>query len=153
MSKQNKTKGIQDKKTGQMNGSEKNNTPEEILEAFHAYMEVTKANPKIKQVPNTKTNSIITLEMEVPFTKTGFIIYLAKKGITKNGREILYNRDNRYSEFKEVIDYIDLVTYDDQLSGAIAGVFNNNVVIRNLGLSDKQEVKSEEKIVVDFNED
>lgn len=148
-----KTKGIQDPTTGRMTGSEKNITPEELLKAFEDYEIHVKKNPKIKEYPNTKTDSIIRLNMEVPLTKTGFMVYLHKNKITGNSRDILYNRDGRYQEFKEVNEYIDSVTYDDQLSGAIAGVYSHNVVIRNLGLTDKQEVKTEQKIEIDFGED
>lgn len=150
MATKNKTKGIRDPKTGQMRGSEKNITPTELLEAFEAYQLHCKKNPKIKEVPNTKNNSVIRLNMEVPLSKIGFEVYLIKKGITRNGKEILYNRDNRYAEFNEVNEYIDSVTYDDQLSGAMANVFNPIIVARKLGLTDKQEVTTEEKVKISF---
>lgn len=150
MATKNKTKPFRDPKTGQCKGSEKNITPKQLLEAFEAYEIHVKANPKTKEVPNTKTDSVIRLKMEVPLTKIGFQVFLTKNGITGNGRDILYNRDNRYPEFNEVNEYIDSVCYDDCLSGAMANVFNHNIVARKLGLTDKQEVKTDQKIEIDF---
>tara|TARA_R110002051_G_C8659563_1_gene488824 strand:+ start:33 stop:491 length:459 start_codon:yes stop_codon:yes gene_type:complete len=147
-----KTKPIRDPKTGRMLGSEKNTTPEELLKHFEAYVKFVKKNPKIKEVPNTKTDSIIRLRMEIPATKTGFMVYLQKNKITGNSREILYNRDGRYPDFEEVNAYIDAVCYDDCLNGAMAGVFNHNIVARKLGLTDKQEIKTEGEIKIDFND-
>lgn len=144
------TKGVQDPKTGIMNGSEKNVTPEQILQAFEDYKIHCKKNPKIVEVPNTKTDSVIKLKKEIPLTKKGFILYLRQFGITKNGLEIVFNRDGRYDEFLDVMEYVDLSTTDDQFSGGMAGVFNNNLTYRMLGLTDKQEVKSDETVKITF---
>ncbi|QLG46044.1 hypothetical protein [Costertonia aggregata] len=147
-----KTKPIRDKETGRWLGSEKGITPEEFLQAFEDYKVWAKQNPKIKQVPNTKTHSVINLEMEIPLTKTGFVLYLRREGITGSGSDILCNRDGRFEEFVEVNQYIDDSTFDDQFTGGMVGVFNHSLTARKLGLSDRQEVKTQGKIEIDFND-
>lgn len=140
-------------KTEKGHGSEKEITPLGLLKAFEDYSEHVKANPKIQEVPNTKTNSVIQIKKEIPLTKTGFILYLRNEGITGNGNEILYNRDNRYDEFAKVNQFIDDTCYHDCLVGGMAGVFNHSLVARKLGLSEKQEIKQEQKVQIDWNED
>ncbi|MFS4469123.1 hypothetical protein [Maribacter sp. 2210JD10-5] len=147
------TKPKRDEKTGRWLGSEKGITPDELLQAFEDYKIWAKQNPKIKQVPNTKTDSVINLEMEIPLTKTGFILYLRREGITGSGTDILFNRDGRFEDFVEVNQYIDDSTFDDQFTGGMAGVFNHSLTARKLGLTDKQEVKTEEKIKIKFGGD
>ncbi|HDZ14374.1 hypothetical protein LCGC14_1064300 [marine sediment metagenome] len=145
-----KTKVIRDKKTGRILGSEKGITPDELMQAFEDYCIYVKANPKFKEVPNTKTDSVIRLKMEVPITKSGFMAYCMKNKICGNIGDIIYNRDERYNEFKDVSIYVDVISEADCFDGATAGIFNHAIVIRKLGLADKQEVKNEEEVKITF---
>ena len=51
------------------------------------------------------------------------------------------NKDDRYSGYADIIHVIDREIYEDKITGAVAGVFNANIIARDLGLAEKQEIK------------
>ena len=147
-----KTKIIRDPKTGRIQGTEKGITPEELKKAFKRYKTYTKKNPKIKEVPNTKTNGVIQLALEVPLTQTGFFVFCRMKKISGAVNDIMQNRDGRYEEFLEVAQMIDDECFSDCLTLGFVGLANNNLVSRKLHLAEKVENKTETTIEIDWND-
>ena len=127
-------------------------TPEEMYQHFLDYKKYCKDNPKRVEVYNQKFDKTNHISKEVPLTLNGFDIYMSKNGIIGSVDDYLYNRGGRYDEFVEIMEQIGKEIWDEQYSGAAAGVYNHAIVIRKLGLADKQEVKTEQKIEIDFND-
>ena len=69
-----------------------------------------------------------------PMTQNGLCVFL---GIS----EQTYRNYREKDEFFEVCSTIDSIMFEQKFSGASVGLFNANIIARDLGLSDKQEVK------------
>jgi len=105
-------------------------TPEDMYQHFLDYKEYCKSNPKEVEVYNQKFDKTNIIRKEVPLTLNGFDIYMSKKGILGRVDDYLYNRDGRYEQFQEVMEIIGKEIWDEQYSGAVAGVYNLAIVIR-----------------------
>lgn len=51
-----------------------------------------------------------------------------------------YKTNPEYKDFSHVITRIDKIIYNQKFTGAAAGFFNPNIIARDLGLSDKQNI-------------
>ena len=51
-----------------------------------------------------------------------------------------YKTDPKYQDFLQVIGHIEKIIYSQKFTGAAAGLLNANIIARDLGLSDKQEL-------------
>jgi len=69
-----------------------------------------------------------------PFTIAGLNTFLDISKTTL----LLYKKDEKYTS---TIERIESIIYDQKFTGATVGLFNSNIIARDLGLTDKQEVK------------
>lgn len=94
---------------------------------------------------------IVEVTTTRPFSWTSFELFLLYKGIRSNVFAIKNNDGDRYPEFKEVIRRIDNVIYEQKFDGAAIGGYNPQLIIRDLGLSEKVDanVKAEQPLFVD----
>lgn len=97
-------------------------------------------------------NPVISLETQRPYTWTGLESYLfEQRHVILDLEDYRYNRDGRYSEYGGIIRAIDRIIFTQKFEGAAAGIFNANIIARDLGLVDKSEQKNKvevtEKIV------
>jgi hypothetical protein len=53
-----------------------------------------------------------------------------------------YKTNPNYKDFSQVITRIGKVIYTNKFEGASAGVFNHNIIARDLGLKDQTENKN-----------
>lgn len=91
-----------------------------------------------------KAGDIVKLKNGRPYTWAGFAVYLRNNEIISSIDHYRLNRDGKYRHFQEVMKAIGDVIYDNKFSGAAVGVFNANLIARDLGLVDKvQEVVPE----------
>lgn len=79
-------------------------------------------------------------ECETPYTKTGLCLYLDCDWRTLNALKKDPNED-----FLRVITRIEDIIYTQKIEGASVGAFNANIVARELGLADKQDLTSKGK--------
>ena len=90
-------------------------------------------------------------ECKVPkmraYTQTGLCLYLGLHGgYFKELRErVQKKKDPLSKEFAEVIAQIEAVIFTQKFEGAAAGFLNANLITRDLGLADKQQVESNNK--------
>ena len=80
-----------------------------------------------------------------PMTQAGLCIFLGVGVSTWHD----YKKKPAYSE---VIKDIESVMFEQKFSGAAIGLFNANIISRELGLADKQEVKMENGSVTPWSE-
>lgn len=115
-------------------------TPELLYKHFEDYKQYCKDNPKQENFYNSKEGRQVSVDREIPLTWNGFEIYLRKNNIIGHLEDYRYNTDGRYDEYMGIIRAIDQEIYEDKFTGATAGVFQHNIIARDLGLSEKKEV-------------
>ena len=124
--------------------TEKNiKTPELLYEYFEAYKKKCKENPKFENCYSARLNDYKPIPREIPITMNGFEIYLRKSELIAKLDDYIFNKDDRYTEYAVIIRAIQLEIYEDKYSGAAAGIFNQNIIARDLGLTDKKEIKAQ----------
>ena len=122
-------------------------SPEKLYEYFQQYEKYRKANPKLENVYNVKLDLQASIQREIPLTWDSFEIWLRKNGIIATLDDYKSNKNNAYTEFSHILHMIDMEIKDDKMSGAIAGIYQHNIIARDLGLIDKSE--SNVKVKVD----
>lgn len=108
-------------------------TPKLLWEAACEYFEWCDANP-IEAEDNKGTKNVNKVKFKRPYTLHGFALYCDASS-------------SWYNEFKKtatkdyllVIRKIDDIIYNQKFEGATIGIFNANIIARDLGLTDKQE--------------
>lgn len=118
-------------------------SPEELYEHFEKYKGYCKNNPKKENFWSNKTDKEISVSREVPYTWNGFEVWLRKNKIISRLQDYKEDKDGRYTEYAYIIRAIDQEIYEDKFSGAVAGVYQHNIIARDLGLVDKQETKQD----------
>jgi len=109
-------------------------TPETLWQIALDYFQWCEDNPIIAQ-DNKGTKNVNEVKFKRPFTLKGFCIYcdasehwftLYKKALEKeNNKDFLY-----------VIHKIEDIIYTQKLEGAIIGIYNANIVARELSLAE-----------------
>ena len=132
-------------------GSKKNiETPEKLIELFKEFKEWCKSNPRIENVLLAKTGEIIEVPRERPLTWSRFDSWCNDKEIIHDLEDYRTNRDGRYSDYGGVITRIDREMYSDKYEGAAVGIYNPNIIARDLGLADKNETKVDQKSTINI---
>ena len=93
------------------------------------------ANPWIKIDFKGKDTEKVEIPTARPFTLYGLCLFLGVNTKYFNDFKKTANED-----FSEVITRIEEIIKMQKLEGAMVGAFNANIVARDLGLSDKQEI-------------
>jgi len=120
-------------------------TPEELWEAACAYFDYVDKNPFTTDKCTTDYNGTKeTIEHhKKPYTLIGLCIFCGVN--TSYWRQF---KGGDHVDFSTVISQIEEVVYNQKYSGAASGIFNSNIIARDLGLADKKEVEQTE-IVAD----
>lgn len=131
-------------------------TPEDLWVRCIDYFEHIDNNPIIRKVTTIGEKGIFVAENEHkrPYTWEGLYLFLGVESLDRY-------REN--PEYAGILTRIRQAIYSQKLEGAAAGVFNANIIARDLGLTEKKhiEVKEHEmsnpkpiKVqIVDGNED
>jgi hypothetical protein len=112
-------------------------TPELLLEAAYEYFQWCEDHPWYKNEAiksGLNPGKIIKIPTAVPFTITGLLIYV--------GASSAYWRQfklENHQDFSTVIETIEHIIYNQKFTGASVGIFNANIISRDLGLADKRE--------------
>ena len=114
-------------------------SPEKLYEHFEAYKKEAKATPYLKHVFVGKDGNSENQKLEKPLTWFGFEIWLRAAKILCELNDYKANKDGRYATYANIIRIIDIEIYNDKYSGASVGVYNANIIARDLGLKDSQD--------------
>lgn len=117
-------------------------TPQKMWELACKYFQMVDETPFEKQDfirGGDQAGNIIKLENIQPYTMAGFEDYLAENDIIAKLDDYLSNKDNRYTEFTAILARIKGIMYDQKFRGAAVGAFKENIISRELGLTDKTE--------------
>lgn len=123
--------------------TEKNiKSPEMLLDYFEAYKTDCKSAPKKENFWSHRRDKEVSLSREVPLTWNGFEIWLRKNKIITRLEHYKANKDNRYIEYMDIVRAIGQEIYEDKFVGAVVGIYNPSIIVRELGLSDKKDLTS-----------
>lgn len=117
-------------------------SPEQLWGYACDYFQMVDEMPAEKQDfirGGESAGSIVRLETIQPYTWAGFEDYLSEKGIIAKLADYKSNKDNRYEKFAPIIARIGNVMFDQKFRGAAVGAFKENIIARDLGLTDKTE--------------
>lgn len=110
-------------------------TPKELWEECKEYFEWIDNTPIIETETTTSGKSISTKEKEhaKPYTWEGLYAYLGVCNL------------HHYKEkeaFSNIISHISNIIYSNKFEGASVGLFNSNIIARDLGLKDRTDLTS-----------
>lgn len=122
-------------------------SPQALWDAACEYFEWCDTNPLIEVDFRGKDADEVRLPKMRPYTLQGLCLYLDCN--TKYFNEFEDNlrgkNDDDSKGFSNIITRIRETVYNQKFTGAASGFFNPSIIARDLGLSDKQEVKQEVK--------
>lgn len=112
-------------------------SPEILWEEACKYFEWVDENPMTKEenYSSDKGSSYKETIHNLPYTWEGLELFLDIDSFRE------YKTNDSYKDFSQVITRIEKVIYSQKFSGAAAGVFNSNIIARDLGLTDKRETE------------
>lgn len=115
-------------------------TPDLLWEAACEYFQWCEDNPIKKNDFRGKDADEVIYELDRPFTLSGLCIYLGcSSQYFRN-----FEKNNKDSEdFMAVITCVKEIIFTQKFEGASVGIFNANIIARDLGLTDKKELKHE----------
>ena len=118
-------------------------SPDEFLDAVTAYFEWSDGNPVIQQKV-FGTGLKMNVEHARPLTIASACVHM---GMHHSTWATYRERD----DFKETIYMVESIMTEQKFAGAAVGIFNANIIARDLGLADKKEhLHRVEKIEVEF---
>lgn len=121
-------------------------SPKQLWGYFCDYAHHISNNPFKKQDfvrGGDLAGTIVELDTIRPFTWEGFEDFLFEKDIIFNLKDYRFNKNGAYDEFSAIITRIGDIIYNQKFEGAAVGAFNANIIARDLGLSDKSEIKAD----------
>lgn len=114
-------------------------TPELMWEAACEYFEWIDENPLTKPDYVGKDGDLVERSLGRPYTLQGLCLYMnANTSYFRNFKIQLTEKDK---DFSAIIHAIEETIYNQKFEGASVGIFNHNIIARDLGLADKQENK------------
>lgn len=129
---------------------QKYQSAEQLLNACFGYFEWLENNPlmEAKLVTYEGVSTVEELPKMRSPTLAGLCLYL---GIHRDTWGAWRRGDNR-KDLAGVVELIEQKMYDDKFTGAAAGLLNPSMVIRDLGLVEKQQVDNKTTVVIDGDE-
>lgn len=118
-------------------------TPKELLEEFEEYVQWRDENPLMVEDYVGKDAEKVDRQKKRVLTKEGFEIFLYKKGGAYCLDHYFYNRDGAYESYVGICAFIKKIIKEDQISGAMAGIYHPQITARLQGLVEKVESKNE----------
>jgi hypothetical protein len=79
------------------------------------------------------------------WTWQAFDTWLRHEGYIETTRDYRDNKNAAYTDFSAVITHIGEEMYQQKFAGAASGLYNANIIARDLGLVDKKQVTKEKK--------
>ena len=120
-------------------------TPEELWSMFEEYANETKS--RVRNIQKATNKGVLVEGHTPPLTLEGFEVFCLNKG--KDCHHYMDNTENRYAEYGTIVTHIKKCIRQDQLEGALVGEFQQNIVARMTGLTEKTDVTTNGK---DLNE-
>lgn len=121
--------------------------PENLWTAANDYFQWVQENPLYKNEAiksGDRAGDIIQIPIERPMTVEGMCIYL---DISVQTFHNYGDNKEDHKDYFEIVTRIREVIRDQKLAGAVIGMYNANIVARELGMADKKEVTGSMAVV------
>ena len=107
-------------------------TPADLWNACFPYFDWVDANPIIKQSTTTTSKGTFHNEepLQKPYTWLGLYVFLGVSHL---------DRYQENKEFEAIYTHIGNIIRNQKFEGATAGIFNANIISRDLGLKEQTE--------------
>lgn len=126
-------------------GKPKKFTPDSLWKSACDYFKWIDDNPFYEQDFRGKDATEVSLRKMRPYTIHGLCVFLGVN--TKYFNDLRYGIEGKEDEdsrrYSEVITRIYDIVYEQKFSGAAVGFFQQNIIARDLGMTEKSETKSE----------
>ena len=122
-------------------------TPDQLWEAASEYFQWCDENP-IESQDNKGTKNINTVKFNRPYTIKGLCLYLN----TCEAWFKEFKKRDLSDDFITVCRKIEDIIYNQKFEGAAIGIFNPNIIARDLGLADHQKNDNHNTIVISTSE-
>lgn len=108
-------------------------TPKELWASVHPYFDHQDENPIIStEITSTSKGSFLKeIHHKKPYTWQGLYVFLGVPNL---------DHYKEKDEFSAILTHIGNIIYSQKFDGAAAGVFNANIIARDLGLRDNKDV-------------
>lgn len=116
-------------------------SPDILWSLFKDYVKDAKNKPYLVHDFVGKDANEVRKEKERPLSWVGFEVYLYEQDVISNMEDYENNTNGSYTEFLPIIRVCKKIIQRDQLEGATAGVYQQNIIARLLGLADKKDVE------------
>lgn len=125
-------------------------TPKILLEAAYEYFEHQSKQAWERTDYKGKEVIEVHIPTSAPFTLTGLCIFLGvNTKYFSDFENSLQEKDEETKKgFSEVITHIREIIYTQKFEGAAVGAYNANIIARDLGLADRQEVNNTGEVVI-----
>lgn len=110
-------------------------TPEILLEACYEYFDYQSQRTWEKTDFKGKDADEVKIPTSSPFTLSGLCVFLGVNTVYFNQFDKKCSKD-----FTKVITHVRDIIYTQKFEGAAVGAYNSNIIARELGLTDKQEI-------------
>jgi len=117
-------------------------TPETLLKAAEDYFIWNDANPWVKKEAiksGDLAGTTMDIETERPYTIAAFCLHAGISSAWMTEHENLPDNHQYKADFLNVINVIKAAIRTQKFEGATVGVFNSNIIARDLGLADKTD--------------
>jgi hypothetical protein len=125
-------------------------TPQLMWEAACEYFEWCEDNPLIEIDFKGKDADEVRLPKMRAFTMQGLCSYLDCN--TAYFRNFKNQERGQQDDFSSVISKIEETIYNQKFTGSAAGFLNANIIARDLGLTDKQDLNLAGQVGIAWNE-
>ena len=116
-------------------------SPEALKELFNDYKKWSAENPYKWHDFVGKDAEEVWKERQRPLTWIGFEGWLAMEEVVVHLGHYEQNTGGSYTDYLPIVRAIKRECSMDTISGALAGVYNQNIAARLEGLTDKKEVE------------
>lgn len=125
-------------------------TPEELEEYFELYKQHVRAEPiEVIDYVGKDAKEVIRKHYK-PLTWAGFEAFLYRDHkIIKNLEYYRSNLEGRYSAFRGVVRAIDREMYENKFAGAAVGIYQHNLIARELGLAEVNKNHNYERPILE----
>ena len=123
--------------------------PAEIWDWYEKYKQDILENPIIVKKWVGKDAKEVEEKHYKPPTWKGFEAFLFRSKVCSDLDQYRHNLNGAYSEFSAIIRAIGSEMFDRKYSGAAVGIYQHNIIARELGLADATEVTTFERPVLE----
>lgn len=116
-------------------------SPEKMWSLFMDYKDHELANPIKRRDYVGKDGRPEDTKMYCALTMEGFSCYLCDLGIIDSVDDYVKNKNGLYDAYSPIITRIKNYIYNHNFKGAGVGLLKENLIARQLGIKDKQEIE------------